>query len=106
MLLLAGIVLAVAAAALVFSPLFNGDAAPLTDGPDQVAELRELYSLRDMTYETLRDLEFDLYAGKTEERDFHDLSNRFKGEALTLVERIDRIEAELSRSKSPGRPRS
>jgi hypothetical protein len=91
MVALAGILLTLGAVWLVLSPLLTHARAPLTDGPDQVAELRELYALRDVAYETLRDLEFDFHAGKITETDYRELADRYRGEALALVRRIDTL---------------
>jgi len=93
MIALAGIVLALAALWLVAAPLLLGEGAPLEDGPDRLAELRELRSLRDVTYEALRDLEFDRHAGKIADSDYRDLRSRFTDEAVRLVGRIEAIEA-------------
>ena len=103
MLPLAGILLVLAAIALVASPLIRHAAAPLTDGPDLVAELRELYALKDVTYETLRDLEFDLHAGKISEADYRDLTDRYTREALRVVQRIEDLEARIPRPPGRGR---
>jgi hypothetical protein len=90
---LAGIVIVAAAMALVLSPLVRGTAAPLTDGPDRIAALRELHALRDVTYETLRDLEFDYHSGKISEADYKELGDRYRAEAVGLVRRIDALAA-------------
>jgi hypothetical protein len=90
-LVLAGILLALGAVWIVLSPLVTHAQAPLTDGPDRVAELRELYALRDVAYETLRDLEFDFHAGKISEADYRELADRYRGEAIGLVRRIDAL---------------
>jgi hypothetical protein len=106
MLLLAVLLLTGGVLAFVLAPLALGQRAPLTDGPDLVAELRELYALRDTTYETLRDLEFDFSAGKMGERDYRDLSERFKLEAMQVVQKIDAVEARLpARSRRGSEPR-
>lgn len=89
MIALAGILLALGIAWLVLSPFVTHARAPLSDGPDRVAELRELCALRDVAYETLRDLEFDFHAGKISEADYRELADRYRGEALGLVRRID-----------------
>lgn len=93
MVALAGILLALGAVWLVLSPFATRARAPLTDGPDRVAELRELYALRDVAYETLRDLEFDFHAGKISDADYRELTDKYRGEALDLVRRIDAAEA-------------
>jgi hypothetical protein len=101
MLLLAGILLTVATVAIILSPLVTQAGARLTDGPDLVAQLRELYALREVAYETLRDLEFDFHSGKIAEADFLELSDRSRREALGIVQRIEAIEARV-----PGPPGS
>lgn len=97
MMVLAGIVLTLAAAALVLSPLVRHIPAPLTDGPDLLARLRQLHALKSVTYETLQDIEFDYHAGKISERDYRDMTDRYTREAVSLVQRIEEIEARLPR---------
>ncbi len=98
---LAGILLALGALLYVISPFMTRTAAPLTDGTDQVAELRELYALRDVTYESLRDLEFDYQSGKIGEDDYRDLGDRFRREAIEFVTRIESLEAALPKGPPP-----
>jgi hypothetical protein len=97
MLPLAFILLTILTGAYILSPLVRRIAAPLSDGSDLLAELRELFALRDVTYETIRDLEFDYHAGKIDQRDFQDLSGRHRLEALRVVERIEELEARIPR---------
>jgi len=106
MLLLAGILLVLGCIAFIAAPLVRGTAAPLTDGPDFAAELRELYALRDMTYETIRDLEFDFHSNKIDETDYRELLARYKLEALDAVRRIDAVEARIPAGKrtAPAQP--
>jgi len=104
MLVLAGILLALGTLAFVLSPFFSHRAAPLADGPDQMAELRELYALKDVVYETIRDLELDFHAGKIGERDYQEMSDRYKREAISVVERLDGLEARIA--GAPGRGRT
>jgi len=103
MTILAGIVIVAAAVALVLSPLVRGTAAPLTDGPDRIAALRELHALRDVTYETLRDLEFDYHSGKISEADYKELGDRYRAEAVVIVRRIDALAAMEDGPGAPGR---
>jgi len=102
MVLLAGILLVLAVAALVLSPLVRGVEAPLTDGPDRVAALRELHALRDVTYETLRDLEFDYHSGKISEADYKELGDRYRAEAIDIVRRIDAVAPGERGQPTPG----
>jgi hypothetical protein len=95
MLVLAGIVLVMATVAFVMGPFALRLSAPLTDGTDQVSELRELYALRDLHYETLRDIEFDFHAGKITQRDHDEMTDRYTREAVGVAQRIEALEAAL-----------
>jgi hypothetical protein len=95
MVILAGILLALGALLYVALPFITRAAAPLTDGPDHLGALRELQALRDVAYESLRDLEFDYHAGKIGEEDYHELGDRFQREAIDIVTRIESLEAAL-----------
>ena len=95
MLLLAGILLTLGAVALVFSPLLFHKAAPLTDGPDLVARLRELHALKSVAYETLQDIELDFHAGKIAEPDYREMTDRYTQEAVRVVQEIEEIETRL-----------
>ena len=103
MVVLAGILLSVVAAALVLSPFARHSAAPLTDGPDLVAQLRDLNSLKQVVYETLQDVELDYHAGKITESDYREMTERYTGEAVRVVRRMEEIEVVLAadRRKRP-----
>jgi len=103
MLALAGILMTLGACWLLLAPLLMRVGAPLADGPDRLAELRELETLREVAYETLRDIEFDFHAGKISETDYRELTDRYKAEALQLVHRIDALTS--TPRSSPERPR-
>lgn len=90
---LACIVVALGAAWIVIAPLVLRLKAPLSDGPDRLSELRELQALRDVAYETLRDIEFDYHAGKIDEADYRELTARYQDEALQLMRRMDLLSA-------------
>jgi hypothetical protein len=104
MLLLAGILMTVAVAALVLSPLVRHIPAPLTDGTDLLARLRELRALKTVAYETLQDIELDYHAGKISERDYREMTDRYTHEAVQLVQRIEEIESRARRTpaRTPG----
>ena len=104
MLILAGILLTLATVAWVLAPIVGEAAAPLTDAPDLIAQMRELHALKDVAYETIRDLEFDFHAGKIGEGDFRELTDRYTREAVQIVQRIDDLQASLPRP--PERTRS
>ncbi|HYS04502.1 MAG TPA: hypothetical protein VEW47_04845 [Candidatus Dormibacteraeota bacterium] len=99
MLVLAGIVLTLAVAALILSPFVGHVTAPLTDGPDLLAQLRDLHALKSVAYETLQDIEFDYHAGKIGERDYREMTDRYTNEAVRLVQRIEEIEAQVPRPR-------
>ena len=99
MLVLAGILLTLAVAAIVLSPLVRHVAAPLTDGPDALSRLRELHTLKFVAYETLQDIELDYHAGKIGERDYREMTERYTHEAVRLVQRIEEIEARVPRAR-------
>jgi hypothetical protein len=105
MLLLAGILMTLATVAFVLSPIVRHVKAPLTDGPDLEAELRELMALKAVAYETLQDVEFDYHAGKIVEKDYREMTDRYTREAVDVMRRIETIENRLPglRGGSPGR---
>ena len=98
MLPLVAILLVAATIAYLVAPLAMRLKAPLTDGSDDVAELRELHALKDVTYETLRDVEFDYHAGKISEQDYRDMTDRYTHEAADLLKRIDDLEVRVAAS--------
>ena len=54
-----------------------------------VGELKDLYALRDVAYDTLRDLEFDYSMGKMAEKDYRELKTRYQGEAAEILTTSD-----------------
>ncbi|MGH9797852.1 MAG: hypothetical protein ACRD5D_06805 [Candidatus Polarisedimenticolia bacterium] len=103
MLPLVAILLVGATAAWVLAPIVSGRAAPLLDGSDLEMELRELQSLKDVTFETLRDVEYDYHAGKIGESDYRSMHDRFSREAAEVLTRIDALQARLGGDAAAGR---
>jgi hypothetical protein len=103
MLPLVVILLAVASAAWILAPIVTGRAAPLLDGSDLEMELRELQSLKDVTFETLRDIEYDYHAGKIGESDYRAMHDRFSREAADVLTRIDALQARPGGDAAAGR---
>ena len=72
------------------------------------AELKDLYLLRDVAYDTLRDLEFDSRMGKMAESDYLDLKARYQSEAAEILRQIqvleERIEQERKSAAARRRP--
>jgi hypothetical protein len=59
------------------------------------SELKDLLVLRDVAYDTLRDLEFDFRMGKMAEKDYHELKARYQGEAAEILRQVEDLEARL-----------
>jgi hypothetical protein len=59
------------------------------------AELKDLLVLRNVAYDTLRDLEFDFRMGKMAEKDYLELKARYQGEAAEILRQIEVLEQRL-----------
>ena len=59
------------------------------------SELKDLLVLRDVAYDTLRDLEFDFRMGKMAEKDYSELKARYQGEAAEILRQVEDLEARL-----------
>ena len=70
------------------------------------SELKDLLVLRDVAYDTLRDLEFDFRMGKMAEKDYHELKARYQGEAAEILRQVEELEGRLEKEarKHPARP--
>ena len=72
------------------------------------AELKDLLALRNVAYDTLRDLEFDLRMGKMAEKDYQELKARYQGEAAEILRQIEvleeRLQSRQARSADPRLP--
>jgi len=66
------------------------------------AELSDLWIVRDVTYDTLRDLEFDFRMGKMAEKDYLELKGRYQGEAADILQQIEMLEERLQKEKRLG----
>jgi hypothetical protein len=69
-------------------------------------ELKDLYVIRDVAYDTLRDLEFDFSMGKMAESDYRELKMRYQGEAAEILRQIDVLEARLDADSEASRRRT
>ena len=68
-------------------------------------ELKDLYVLRDVAYDTLRDLESDFGMGKMGEGDYRELKTRTQAEAAEILRRIETLESPpAGRPGAPPRP--
>ena len=61
------------------------------------SELKDLLVLRDVAYDTLRDLEFDFRMGKMAEKDYQELKVRYQGEAAEILRQIEQLEERLEK---------
>jgi hypothetical protein len=69
-------------------------------------ELKDLYVIRDVAYDTLRDLEFDFSMGKMAENDYRELKSRYQGEAAEILRQIEALEVRLDAESAASRRRS
>lgn len=65
------------------------------------AELKDLLALRNVAYDTLRDLEFDFRMGKMAEKDYLELKARYQGEAAEILRQVQVLEERLARPPAP-----
>jgi hypothetical protein len=59
------------------------------------SELKDLLVLRDVAYDTLRDLEFDFRMGKMAEKDYQELKARYQGDAAEILRQVEDLEGQL-----------
>ncbi|MCI0567099.1 MAG: hypothetical protein L0Z52_02760 [Acidobacteria bacterium] len=62
---------------------------------EPASELKDLLVLRDVAYDTLRDVEFDFRMGKMSEKDYHELKARYQGEAAEILRQVEELEGRL-----------
>lgn len=68
-------------------------------------ELKDLYALKDVAYDTLRDIDLDFRMGKMAEKDYAELKTRYQGEAAEIVRQIETLEERLeAEHKTRSRP--
>ena len=92
------IILAVGVA--VLAPL--RERAGKGDGDDARADrLGELELRKESKYAEIRDAEADFHAGKLSREDYRDLDRTLRGEAIAILEQIDRVNEGLS-EETPG----
>ncbi|MFQ5885966.1 MAG: zinc-ribbon domain-containing protein [Anaerolineae bacterium] len=86
-------VMTILAAGFVVYPLFQrSEGEPVSVGE---GELEGLLWEKQATYLALKDLEFDRAMGKLSEADYQELSQRYKGQAISILKRLDEREAEI-----------
>jgi len=80
----------------ILRPLLNHEEFQTADYAP-ASELKDLLVLRDVAYDTLRDLEFDFRMGKMAEKDYHELKARYQGEAAEILQQVESLEGRLER---------
>ncbi len=94
MIILSALVLTVLTFVFIAYPLFKQAARPKHVANDE--KQHELYSRRDTTYSMLKELEFDFQSGILTEDDYHDLSARYKNQAISILKHLDDAEKETN----------
>jgi Na+-transporting methylmalonyl-CoA/oxaloacetate decarboxylase gamma subunit len=90
------IVLAILAAVVIFvsAPvrrvLAGGPSPASGRDPDPESPVAELEAAREAKYRELRDAEFDHRTGKLSDEDYEALDRSLRGEAIEILQRIDR----------------
>jgi len=88
--------IAIATAAFIALPLFKkkkgkqGSVPPLSD--TDTKELKELLSQKEAAYAALKELEFDYGVGKLSDEDYKELQQKYQGEAIAVLKRIDELQ--------------
>lgn len=101
MLVLAAILLIGGTTAWVLAPLVLRVAAPMSDGSDVEMQIRELEAMKDVVFETLRDVELDYHAGKVGDADYRAMTERYTQEAADLLRRLDALASRPPRQDPP-----
>jgi len=83
------VILAMLTFAFIFYPLFKQKSHSFDSGGDE--EIQELYSRRDTTYSTLKELEFDFQSGILTDEDYRELEARYKRNAISILKDIDNV---------------
>jgi len=86
-------------------PLFWNRKQGLKESEDFDSKgLSHLLVQKEVAYATLKDLDFDFITGKLSEEDYQELKNRYRNEALNILEKIDNISKEkLPSTKKKGK---
>jgi hypothetical protein len=80
---------------VVAYPVFRLPVAPSRPDSDPLNEsLEELLARRDATYAALKELDLDLEMGKLSETDHQVLRDRYRAQAVTILQQIDARQAE------------
>ena len=83
------LLLLAAVVAVVSAPLRARRAGPRAD-PEKEADLAALEAAKEAKYREIRDAELDYRTGKLSEEDWRALDEQLRGEAVEILQRLDR----------------
>jgi len=98
MLIVAFLALALGLGFWILRPLLRAESFQGGEYP-AAAELKDLLALRNVAYDTLRDLEFDFRMDKMAEKDYQELKSRYQGEAAEILRQVEALEARLEKDR-------
>ncbi len=84
-------IMAIAAFALVFYPLFQRRGWPELAVQPQDGDLDDLHSRRESAYTAIKDLDFEFQLGNLSEGDYHDLRSQYRQRAATVLKEMDEL---------------
>ena len=103
------IMIAIVFAALIIVgfPLVNSKRYRLAgDGALGVAQFDDLYNERDRLFDALRDLQAEHTTGKLSDSDFQMLTSRYESKTATILQQIDAVEQNQSKSGTSHKSKS
>lgn len=101
---LAGAAVALGSVAFVLSPLLRRETVEREAVASNQGERQELYARQEMALAALKDLEDDRQTGKIDEADYRELEAALSSQAMEIMNRLDRLEAEFESGPSRGGP--
>lgn len=95
--------IAVATVAFVAAPFFLARAEEESRRPEGSGETRELLAEKEVVYDAIQELDFDLQSGKLSPEDHAGLRRRHEERAALLLQRIDALQSSQEGARA-GRP--
>jgi hypothetical protein len=95
--------IAVATVAFVAAPFFLARAEEERRRPERPEELRELLAEKEIVYDAIQELDFDLQSGKLSAEDHAGLRRRHEERAASILVRIDALQPSQEAPRA-GRP--
>lgn len=88
MLVLFLILITIGIALWILTPLFSTSPSSTASGASS-GSVADLYLAKERAYDSIRDLEFDFHSGKLSEKDYQELKEGLKKEALEAIWRLE-----------------